>query len=43
MSFQIRVPYQGYVQAQGFRPAQAPDTTRQLRQNAQVEQQNIKR
>ena len=43
MSFQFRVPYQGSVQAQGFRPSQAPDTTRQLRQNAQVEQQNIKR
>ena len=43
MSFQFRVPYQGSVQAQGFRPTQAPDTTRQLRQNAQVEQQNIKR
>ena len=43
MSFQIRVPFQGSVQAQGFAPAQAPDTTQQLRQNAQTAQQNIKR
>ena len=43
MSFQIRVPFQGSVQAQGFAPAQAPDTTQQLRLNAQTAQQNIKR
>lgn len=43
MSFQIRVPYQGSVQSQGFRPFEAPDTTQQLRQNKQTEDLNIRR
>lgn len=43
MSLNIRIPFKGTVQAQGFNPATVPDLTGQLERNRSVGDRNAKR